>query len=122
MSYKFAVQDTGRPYGPCEKIPDYAWRHRSRHTSLSAAEKAIRDYCAHCDYGSWDNHYRIIALHDLQMEFTFNCVECLATITVATTWPRGDAQPTVLPHDWPMPHICRTCYEAEQRKLSNIAV
>ena len=57
---KFTVQNVGRPYAPSESIPENAWEDYSKHASYNAARKAISNYRAHLDIGSWDDHYRIL--------------------------------------------------------------
>jgi hypothetical protein len=55
----YTLMHTGRPYGPCESIPDSAWRPLSTHASLKAAIRAKRSHTAHLSPGSWDDHYYI---------------------------------------------------------------
>lgn len=56
---KYTVQNIGYPTS--NAIPADAWKTYSKHVSLWAAMRAITKYTAHLDYGSWDDHYRIIA-------------------------------------------------------------
>jgi len=69
--YTYAVEHTGRPFGPNEPIPEDAWEEYSRHTSLAAAtrayHRAVGEMKQRCNpYGgslcAWDDHFRIVDL------------------------------------------------------------
>jgi hypothetical protein len=56
---KYTVQHIGYPTSSI--IPESAWKTYSTHATESAAWKSINKATAHLDYGSWDDHYRVIA-------------------------------------------------------------
>lgn len=60
MSGKYTVQHVGYPVAG-RPIRDDEWKNYSKHASLKAAYRAIDKATSHLDYGSWDDHYRVIA-------------------------------------------------------------
>lgn len=45
---------------PMTHINNDLWHDLSYHASIQAARRAIKMHTAHLDYGSWDDHYRIL--------------------------------------------------------------
>lgn len=60
MKKNFMVMHTGRPYGPCEPIPEGAWKILSKHTTESAAWKKIKAETSHLGPNQWDDHYKVV--------------------------------------------------------------
>ena len=131
MTYTFAVQSTGRPYGS-EPIPDTAWSELSRHMTRSAAEKRMgrevaemRQHCnpGHGSLAAWDNHYRVVPLVARTITWQLICEGAngwpcpeSATAYITAIWEPGTAQPGPddhLPADWVSANCCRACYARE---------
>lgn len=55
----YTVQHIGHPIAGRPIQPDN-WKTYSTHLTESAAWKRIAKATAHLDYGSWDDHYRVI--------------------------------------------------------------
>lgn len=60
----YVVEHTGRPYGPCEAIPESAWSRFSSHRTQSTASRQIRAQKnqphLQGSLAAWDDHYRIV--------------------------------------------------------------
>ena len=59
MKKNYVVLHTGYPVAGRAIQPD-EWKEYSRHTTESAAWKAVERATAHLDRNSWDDHYRVI--------------------------------------------------------------
>jgi hypothetical protein len=58
-SKMYIVQHTGYPVAG-RAIQDHEWKTYSKHTSMSAAFRAIERARAHLSPDTWDDHYRVI--------------------------------------------------------------
>jgi len=127
-TYTFALQHTGRPYAPAERIPADAWSEYSRHTSLQAAERALRwantKMTRRCGTG-WDDHYRIIALKDTSIVRCYLCLgyigedghhrHCDAMVELVALWRAGEPAPAEeTPEGWASPYQCGRCAALER--------
>lgn len=85
MKARFEVQHTGRPYGPCERIPESRWQRISTHATLSAARKRLltekREMRRTCGQGAWSDHFRVAAAAAVAETITFEC-GCSRTYTL----------------------------------------
>lgn len=59
MSKKFTVMHTGYPVAG-RGIEDHEWKKLSEHDTESAAWKRVGREREHLDYGTWDDHYKVI--------------------------------------------------------------
>ena len=128
--HSFELQHTGRPFGPAENIPDAAWRMYSRHTTLSAAQKALgrtkSENRQACGQNAWSDHYRLIALRDTPMTQQWSCTgpipwehnpHCERYISVPFTWPAGHSCPeSPTPAGWRESNQCSSCNHLEMER------
>lgn len=131
-TYRFAVQHTGRPFGPTESIPADGWSLYSRHTTLSAARKATKQALADmresCGPGAWDDHYRVVALVDTTAVFDLTCGGSIspqgskpcpnvASTRVTVPWPAGGPAPACpIPDGWQSEYQCAACCQREEKE------
>ena len=122
-TYRFELQYTGRPFGPCEVIPDWAWKRLSRHTTLSAARKAEDrargDMHEATGPAAWSDHFRVIPLRDTVLQQTYVCLgtilhdpspNCAISVGVAQPWPAGELRPfPAMPAGWDSYYQCMAC-------------
>jgi len=122
-TYRFDLQHTGRPFGPCEVIPDWAWKRLSRHTTLSAARKAedrVRgDMHEAAGPAAWGDHFRVVPLRDTGLTRTHVCLgtirhdpspNCAVSVDVTITWPAGEPLSfPVTPDYWDSHYQCAAC-------------
>ncbi len=120
-TYKFALQDTDRPFGLCEQIPGTAWSEGSRHTTLSAAQKALgkarAEMARYCGPSGWDRNFRIVALVDTTMTSSDYCPTCFRELRQSYVWPAGQTSPyaTLPPCQNPICVATRQMRAAEER-------
>ena len=127
-SYQFAVEHTGRPFGPMETPT--GWHEISRHTTLSAARKQVarfnREMREACGTG-WDDHHRIVALRDTRICYTHRCSgwvgladgrlyscpnQCESTEELPWLAGRPAPVPTI-PNGWESENQCAECANRE---------
>ena len=122
-TYRFELQYTGRPFGPCEVIPDWAWKRLSRHTTLSAARKAEDrargDMHEATGPAGWSDHFRVVPLRDTRLTQTYVCLRtirydpspnCAVSVDVTITWPAGEPKPfPAMPDGWDSYYQCAAC-------------
>jgi hypothetical protein len=63
----FYLEETGKPFGPCETITESDWKYRdSGHRTYTAALKAYGRAKAEmhraCGQNGWSNHFRVIEI------------------------------------------------------------
>lgn len=119
-AYKFELQHTGRPYGPCERIPDRAWKPISKHTTYSAAQKAMarheRDMRRVLGPSAWDDHMTIVPLRDTTLYATWYCNACGRPITRSAPWPAHTRAPYIDPAYYCERPECQQAQHEELRK------
>jgi len=122
-TYRFDLQHTGRPFGPCEVIPDWAWKRLSRHTTLSAAykaeDRARGDMHEATGPAAWSDHFRVVPLRDTVLQRTYVCLgtirhdpspDCVISTEVAIPWPAGEPMDfPVTPDYWDSHYQCAAC-------------
>lgn len=133
-TYRFAVQATGRPYGPCESMERAKWADVSRHTTLSAAckrlDRELDDMRRACGPTAWDNHFRVVALRDLRLTWECRCEGshgrdyrgCTEAkqATIAVVVNAGEPVPVCpTPEGWVSTGQCLTCETREQAAYSD---
>jgi hypothetical protein len=97
-TYRYELRSTTRPFGPCERVSveDYT-ALISRHTTLSAAERALErenaDMVQRCGQSAWDSHTAIIPLRDVTLSQTERCVACGVESTISRVWKSGALRP-----------------------------
>ena len=133
-TYRFELQYTGRPFGPCEVIPDWAWKGFSRHTTLSAARKAEKREIAdmHKAIGptAWSDHFRVVPLRDTRMTWSHVCLgtirhdpspDCAVAVDVVRTWPAGESEPLpATPAGWDSHYQCAACAKQDEEARERI--
>ena len=133
--YLFAIETTGRPFSGV--IPDSAWSLYSEHTTLSAAQKALKRLYAewNFDHGAWGDHARIIALRPTTLVRTHYCLGYIdhhghavpcpdwAVEEVSYHWGEAEPEPSESkPLGWYDRRRCFACHQrsgAERRLLED---
>jgi len=98
---KFSVRQTGRPYGPTERITATDYSIVSKHTTLSAAQKKhsklLSEMRQCCGQNGWDNHFAIMPIADIKMMQSSTCPHCFTTVKFKWIWEANQLNPHFIP-------------------------
>lgn len=128
-TYRFELQRVDRAFNSIQEIPERLWARVSRHTSLTAARKAIekagQEMARAIGGNCWNGHNRIVALVDTPMKAQSHCdgghiggyvrsPQCEQQVTVEFVWPAGERCPEA-PLPWHS--ICPACQALETEQM-----
>lgn len=104
--YPYEVRSTGRPFGPCEKMDDDDFTTLSRHTTYTAAVRALNAARADdrrvCGQNAWSDHFRVFYVGNEPITLTFTHDEwddedpfqLVATHQITVPWCPGESHYT----------------------------